>query len=113
MGRGAELPESGVLREFLSEKINSVGGNWIDFGGYLSRSLTETVFTILSWFPAIIPAMYQQVRISQIAADETRECENCRVQMRQLGMLRAIGARPSIKVYHCYECNRIASEPIV
>jgi hypothetical protein len=86
-------------------------GKWVDFGGYLSRSLTDTLFTIPSWFPAIISAMYQQVRNSQVAADETRECENCRAQMKQLGELRAIGARPSVKVYRCYECNRIASEP--
>jgi hypothetical protein len=42
---------------------------------------------------------------------DTRACENCQAQMRPLGKLPAIGAKPSIKVFHCSVCNRIASEP--
>jgi hypothetical protein len=42
---------------------------------------------------------------------DTRECDNCHAQMQQLGKLPAIGAKPSIEVFRCYGCNRIASEP--
>jgi hypothetical protein len=47
--------------------------------------------------------MAQQVR-------DTRECENCHAEMQSVGKLPAIGAKPQIKVFRCFGCNRIASE---
>ena len=43
---------------------------------------------------------------------ETRECEKCRAEMQPLGKLPAIGAKPLIKVFGCYVCNRIEADTV-
>jgi hypothetical protein len=42
---------------------------------------------------------------------DTRECENCHAQMEQFGKLPAVLTKQAVKVFRCYGCNRIASEP--
>jgi hypothetical protein len=43
---------------------------------------------------------------------EIRECENCHAEMQTLGKLPAIGAKPLIKVFGCYVCNRIEADTL-
>jgi hypothetical protein len=52
----------------------------------------------------MIFAMNQQVR-------EIRLCDNGHGEMQWLGKLPAIGLKSQIKVFRCYRCDRIASEP--
>jgi hypothetical protein len=54
----------------------------------------------MTGFMRTVERMAEQVR-------EIRECENCHAEMRSLGKLPAIGAKPLIKVFHCHRCNRI------
>ena len=39
-----------------------------------------------------------------------REREKCHAEMRALGKLPAIGAKPLIKVFGCYVCSRIEAD---
>jgi hypothetical protein len=48
--------------------------------------------------------MAEQVR-------EILECENCPADMWPVGKLPAVGAKPLIKVFRCYRCNRIQADP--
>jgi hypothetical protein len=48
-------------------------------------------------------------RMVQLVRD-IRECENCHAEMHCMGKLPAIGAKPLIKVFRCYGCNRIEAE---
>ena len=66
--------------------------------------IRRAFFTFPILFQGIIGPMSKQIH-------DTRACENCHAQMRPLGKLPAMGAKPSIKVFHCSLCNRIASEP--
>jgi hypothetical protein len=40
-----------------------------------------------------------------------RICERCSAAMKQLGELRALSIRAAVKVYRCYACDHVVSEP--
>jgi hypothetical protein len=40
-----------------------------------------------------------------------RICEKCSAVMKQLGELRALSIHAAIKVFRCYACDHVISEP--
>jgi predicted nucleic acid-binding Zn ribbon protein len=44
-------------------------------------------------------------------SDPVRICEKCSAAMKQLGELRALSIRVAIKVFRCYACDHVVSEP--
>jgi hypothetical protein len=40
-----------------------------------------------------------------------RICEKCSTVMKQLGELRALSIHAAIKVFRCYTCDHVISEP--
>jgi len=43
--------------------------------------------------------------------DQKRGCEQCGADMKRLGKLPAVSRHPAIKVFRCYACDHIVSEP--
>jgi hypothetical protein len=70
-----------------------------------------------------LTAVYQETGAAIMASDDAksplipedpppmRNCEKCNAVMKQLGELPALSIHAAIKVFRCYVCNHVVSEP--
>jgi hypothetical protein len=96
------------------ERAKCVPYSAAERGSAVSRTVVlrcaSPLFGPFSW--AIIAAISEESCMSQAADHSTRECENCHVQMVQLGKLPASLTKQAVRVFRCYGCNAIKAEPM-
>jgi hypothetical protein len=72
--------------------------------GGLTSSIGKTGAVIMASDDASGP-------LNPAAPDPMRICEKCNAVMKQLGELPALSIHAAIKVFRCYSCDHVVSEP--
>jgi hypothetical protein len=58
-----------------------------------------------------LPSIRERICLAAYVGDASRSCSRCGMQMRHLADLPSFGLHPTARIYRCYHCNNVISDP--